>query len=49
MGNLENVEEQAAAGAVKPGAPPGQADVLAREARSNAIHCPTPCCTVKGE
>ena len=49
VGNVEDVEKEAAAGAVKPGAAPGQAEVLAREARSDAIHCATPSSAVEGE
>lgn len=49
VGNVENVEEQAAAFAVKPGASPGQRNVLAREARNDAIHCAVPSASVEGE
>ena len=49
VSNVEDVEEQAAALAVEPGAATGQAEVLAREARSDAIHCAMPGCSVEGE
>lgn len=42
VGNVENVEEQPGPGTIKPGTSPGKAKVLARESRSDAIHCVTP-------
>lgn len=49
MGNVEDVEEQAAAFAVKPGPSPRKGQVLAREARNDAIHCAKPGASVEGE
>jgi hypothetical protein len=49
VGNVEDVEEEAAAFAVKPGASAGQADVLAREACNDAIHRAVPSASVEGE
>lgn len=42
MGDVEDVEEQAGAGTIKPSTSAGNAEVLAREARNDAIHCSTP-------
>lgn len=49
VGNVNDVEEQAGACPVKPGAAPSKREVLAREARSDAIHSATPSCAVEGE
>lgn len=49
VGNVTDVEEQARPRAIKPGPLSGEAEVLARESRNDAIHCSTPCCSVEGE
>jgi hypothetical protein len=49
VGNVENVEEQARPLAIQSGTPPGDADVLAREARNEEIHASAPRCAVEGE
>lgn len=49
VGNVKDVEEEPGAFAVEPGASTGEAEVLAGEARSDAIHCAMPCCSVEGE
>ena len=49
VGNVEDVEEQARALAIKPSTPPGNADVLAREARNEEIHASAPRCAVEGK
>lgn len=47
--DVEDGEEQARAFAVQAGALAGDADVLAREARNDAVHASTPRCAVEGE
>lgn len=47
-GDADDFKEQAASLAVEPGAASGNAEVLAREARNDAIHCAMPCCSVEG-
>jgi|JI9StandDraft_1071089.scaffolds.fasta_scaffold179552_3 hypothetical protein len=49
VGNIEDVEEEAASFAIKPGPSPRKGQVLAREARNDAIHCSSPGCSVEGE
>lgn len=49
VGNVEDVEEEPGAGAVKPSTLSSEAEVLAREARNDAIHCSMPSCSVEGE
>lgn len=49
VGDVEDVEEQAGALAIKSGAAAGNADVLAREARNEEIHASAPSCAVEGE
>ena len=49
IGNVEDVEEQARALAIKARAPPGNADVLAGEARNEQIHASAPRCAVEGK
>ena len=49
VGEVEDVEEQAGAMAIKAGAAAGNADVLAREARNDAIHKSAPSCAIEGE
>ena len=49
VGDVEDVEEQARALAIKPSTPPGNADVLAREARNEEIHASAPRCAVEGK
>jgi hypothetical protein len=46
--NVEDVEEEAAALAIKARTPARQAEVLAREARSDAVHCAKPSACVEG-
>jgi hypothetical protein len=45
---VQDVEEEAAALPIQPGAASGDADVLARETGSDAIHSSAPCCAVEG-
>lgn len=49
VGNVKDVEEEAGALAVKASAPACDADVLAREARNEAVHASTPRWAVEGE
>ena len=49
VGNVEDVEEEAAACAIEPSASACKAEVLAREASSDAIHCSTKASAVEGE
>lgn len=49
VGNVKDVEEEAGAGTVKPSAPPSKGEVLAREARNDAVHCSTKSSAVEGE
>ena len=49
VGNIEDVEEEAAAGTVESSAPAGKGKVLARESRSDAVHSSTKASTVEGE
>lgn len=46
---IEDVEEEARALAIQAGAPPCDTEILAREARNDAIHDEAPCCAVEGE
>jgi hypothetical protein len=48
VGNVENVEEQAAAFAIKARTLARQTEVLAREARSNSVHSASPASSVEG-
>jgi hypothetical protein len=48
VGNVEDGEEQAASLAVEPGPAPGDADVLARESGSDAIHLAAPLAASEG-
>lgn len=45
----EDGEEETGALAIEPGAPPGDGQVLAREARNDEIHASAPCCAIEGE
>jgi hypothetical protein len=49
VGNVEDVEEEPGALAVKPGSFTGEAEVLAREARNDEIHDSMPASSVEGE
>ena len=49
VGNVEDAEEQAGSFAVQPGAAACKGQVLAREARNDAIHRSAPACSVEGE
>lgn len=49
MGDVEDVEEEAAALSVEPGALPSKGQILTREARNDDIHCAKPGCSVEGE
>ena len=49
VGNVEHAEEKTGALAVKASAAPGNAEVLAREARNDSIHKAAPCAAVEGE
>lgn len=48
VGNAANFKEQPAALSVKPSASACKAEVLAREATNDAIHCATPASSVEG-
>lgn len=48
VGNVNDVEEQATPGTVKPSAAACEGQVLARESGNDAIHFSMPCCSVKG-
>jgi hypothetical protein len=47
--NVEDVEEQATALTIEASTPSRQAEVLAREARNDAVHCASPSASVEGE
>jgi hypothetical protein len=49
VGNIEDVEEEAGALAIEARTPARQAEVLAREARNDAVHCSIPASSVEGE
>lgn len=49
VGNVEDVEEEAAALSIEASTPAGNADVLARESRNEEIHASAPSCAVEGE
>ena len=49
VGDVEDVEEQAASLPIKPGTLAGNADVLARESRNDEIHASAPRCAIEGE
>jgi hypothetical protein len=49
VGDVENVEEEPAAFAIKASTPARQAEVLPREARNDAVHRSSPPSSVEGE
>ena len=49
VGNVEDVEEEAAAFSIEASTPARQAEVLAREARNDAVHRSSPASSVEGE
>lgn len=49
VGDVEDVEEEPASLSIKARTPSRQAEVLAREARSDSVHSTIECCAVKGE
>ena len=49
LGDVEDVEEQAAALAIEASTPARQAEVLTREARNDAVHRSSPASSVEGE
>lgn len=49
VGDVQDVEEESRPLAIEASTPARQAEVLARETRSDAIHCSTPASSVEGE
>jgi hypothetical protein len=49
VGDVKDVEEEAAALAIEASTPARQAEVLAREARNDAVHRSSPASSVEGE